>query len=161
MPLPAIETVLALDAAGLLRRRQNRPVAGAAAQVARQRLLRLLTLVFPAVLLQTEHRHYKSRRAKTALRAVAIDHRLLHAVQLAMVFQILHRDQLFAVQRADERQAGIDAAVAQLSAFRLGQYDGASAAVTGSTAFFGAATAQVAAQIVQHRGVGIERAFTF
>ena len=82
-------------------------------------------------------------------------------MQFPLLFQILYGDQLFAVQRADEGQTGINAAIAQPIAFRLGQHHGTSAAIAGGTALFGAAAAKVTPQVVQHRGVGIECGFCF
>ena len=65
------------------------------------------------VFLQRKQRHHKARGTKTALRAVAVDHCLLHAVQLALMLEVFNADQLFAMQGANERQARIEAAVAQ------------------------------------------------
>ncbi|SPZ60642.1 Uncharacterised protein [Serratia quinivorans] len=92
---------------------------------------------------------------------MAVDHRLLHAVQLALLFQVLYGDQLLAMQRTDKRQAGVNAAIAQPFAVRLRQHHGAGATVAGSAAFFGATAAEIAAQIIKHRGIGVDRAFIF
>nr|GFD05567.1 hypothetical protein [Tanacetum cinerariifolium] len=61
-----------------------------------------------------KQRHHEARRTETALRTVALDHGLLHAVQFALVLEVFDADQLLAVQRCHEGQAGIEAAVAQL-----------------------------------------------
>ena len=66
---------------------EDRPVAGAAAQVAREIVGQLLArragvprgLV---VLVGGPQRHHEARRAEAALRAVAVDHRLLHRMQV-------------------------------------------------------------------------------
>jgi hypothetical protein len=36
---------------------------------------------------------------------VTVDHGFLHAVQLALMLEVFDADQLFAVQRGDERQS--------------------------------------------------------
>ncbi|KWV87954.1 hypothetical protein PFLmoz3_02338 [Pseudomonas fluorescens] len=51
-----------------------------------------------AVLLQGKQRHHETWGTKAALRTVALDHGLLHAVQLALVLEVFDADQLFAVQ---------------------------------------------------------------
>ena len=91
-----------LMSVGLLHGPHDRRVAGAAAEIAGQRVVdgRLVRQGFrlPG---QGEHRHHETRRAEAALRAVAVDHRLLHRMQLAVGrFQILDRQQLAAVQGA-------------------------------------------------------------
>lgn len=89
---------------------------------------------------------------------MAVGHGLLHAVQLALVLEALDADQLLAMQRRDEGQARIEAAVAQavVALCVLGQFTdhhGAGAAVTAGAAFLGAGFAQVLAQVLQHRHV--------
>jgi hypothetical protein len=65
---------------------QDRPVAGAAAQVARQVVGQLLAAGHGAGLavlfVASPQAHHKAGRAKTALRTVAGDQALLHRVQL-------------------------------------------------------------------------------
>ena len=82
---PGVELVCALVAAGLLGGIEDRPVAGAAAEVAGERLVGLGRIGAGAVLLQGEQRHDETRRAEPALRAMAVDHRLLHVVQAVLV----------------------------------------------------------------------------
>jgi hypothetical protein len=46
---------------------------------------------------------------------VALGHGFLHAVQLALVLEVFDADQLLAVQRRHKGQAGVEAAIANLS----------------------------------------------
>ncbi|MNO59771.1 hypothetical protein D3C76_503670 [compost metagenome] len=162
-----VELVRLLLAAGLLGGIEDRPVAGAATQVAGQRLmgfgLALLGISAAGVLLQGEQRHDEAGGAETALRAVAVDHGLLHAVQLAAVLEVVDADELLAVQRGNESQAGVEGAIADaLGAFRadqLADHHGAGAAVAGGAALLGAGFAEVLTQVVEHGKVGIEPVF--
>ena len=66
---------------------EDRPVAGAAAQVAGELVGELLArrprAAALVVLVGRPQRHHEARRAEAALRAVALDHRLLHRMQRA------------------------------------------------------------------------------
>lgn len=93
-----IELIRLLLAAGLFSGVDDRAVAGAATQVAGQRFQRGALVVACGVLLQGEQRHDEARGAEAALRAMAIDHRLLHAVQLALMLEVFDGDQLLAMQ---------------------------------------------------------------
>jgi len=148
-------------------------IAGAAAEVARQLvgelLPRRLRAGLAVALVGARHRHRDARRAEAALRAVALDQRLLHRMQLAPGdrAQVLHRQQRLAVERGQEAQAGVDGAQAQATddggagagragrfgAIReLGDDDGAGAAVALVAALLGAHGARVLAQPAQHGG---------
>ena len=101
----------------LLRRVEDRTVAGAAAQVPRQFLLRQLTRHVTApnnmVLVHAEHAHHEAGRAEAALRAVAADHRFLGRVQRAVgAGEVFHGPQRHAVDRMREPDAAVDGAVA-------------------------------------------------
>ncbi len=109
-----------------------------------------------AILLQGEQAHDEAGSTEAALRAVAIDHRLLDAVQLTLMLEVFDGDQLLAVQGADEGQAGVQGAVAQPIADQFADHDGTGATVAGGTAFLGARLAAVFAQVLQHRGIGVE-----
>ena len=93
-----VELIGLPGATGLLGGREDRPIPGAAAQVAGQGFVGLVAVGRAAVFLQGEQRHHKARRAEAALRAVAIDHGLLDAVQLALVLEVFDADELLAVQ---------------------------------------------------------------
>ncbi len=157
-----IELVRLRVAAGLLGGFEDRPVAGAAAEVAGQGFVGLVRVVFgdrAGVLLQGEQAHDEAGGAEAALRTVAVDHRLLDAVQPALVLEVFDADQLLAVQRGDEGQARVEGAIAQAVAQQFADHHGTGATVTGGAAFLGSGLATVFAQILQHRGVGIECAF--
>ncbi len=78
--------------------------------------------------------------AKAALRTVALNHGLLHAVQLALVLEVFDADQLFAVQRRHKGQARVKAAITNLLdalivAMQLADHHGARTAVAAGAAF--------------------------
>ncbi|MNM82598.1 hypothetical protein D3C81_946310 [compost metagenome] len=157
----AVEGIRLPVRAGPLGSGEDRPVAGAAAQVAGQRIDRLRAVVPLAALVQGKQRHHEAGGTEAALAAMAVGHRLLHAVQMTGLAEILDAEQLLAVQRGNEGQAGIQAAVAQTFAVggrvRLGDHHGTGTAVAGSAAFLGAAATEMAAQVFEHRQVRIER----
>ncbi|MNV21148.1 hypothetical protein D3C71_1120760 [compost metagenome] len=156
-----IELIRFFTAAGLLGGFQNRPVAGAAAEVAGQRFVSLGMIRCIAVLLQGKQRHHETGSAEAALRAVALDHGFLHAVQFAFVLEVFNADELFAVQRRNERQARVEAAIANVFAtviigLQFANHHGARAAVTAGAAFFGAGFAHMVAQIIEHGQVRVQ-----
>lgn len=92
---------------------------------------------------------------------MALDHGLLHAVQLALVLEVFHGDQLFAVQGRDKRQARIEAAIANLLGtllvgMQLADYHGAGTTVAAGAAFLGSGFAQVLTQVVEHSQVRVQ-----
>lgn len=138
-----IELVRQALRARLLGGGQNRAVAGAATQVAGRGFVGLMGIGFAAVLLQGKQRHHKAGGTKAALRAMTLDHRLLHAVQLPLMLEVFDADQLLAVQRRHERQARIEAAITQRLlavgvTVQLANHDGAGTAVTTGATFLGA-----------------------
>jgi hypothetical protein len=140
---------------------QDRPVAGAAAQVARQVVGDLLAgggrLAVPRA--AGRQRHHEARRAEAALRAVAGHHRLLRRMLPAEVF---HRQQRMAVQRGQELDAAVDrlpGQIARLAAFlQAADQHGAGTAVAFVAAFLGAGAAGMLTQPAQHRGGGLQTA---
>ena len=143
----------------LLGRVQNGPVTGAAAQVARQRLLRLGAtdrLVFQhLVLVQAKQAHGKAGRAKAALAGVALVQRLLHRMRCAVRGgQVGGGPQCHAIDGVRHSDAAVDGAVADLIALQLPQHHGAGAAVAFVAAFLGGAVAEVFAQQLQQRAGG-------
>ncbi len=59
----------------------NRTVAGTTTQVSRQRVIDIGACRRQVVMVKRKHRHDETGRAETALRAVVVDHALLHRVQ--------------------------------------------------------------------------------
>ena len=60
-----------------------------------------------------EQAHDDARGAETALRAVQVDHRLLHRMERVAVGEILDGDEFDAVELAEQQNAGVDRLVAQ------------------------------------------------
>ncbi|MOA05927.1 hypothetical protein D3C78_1255400 [compost metagenome] len=159
--LAGVELVWLLGAAGLLGGFQDRPVAGATAEVAGQCFVGLGMIRCIAVLLQGKQRHHEAGGAEAALRAVALDHGFLHAVQFTLVLEVFNADQLFAVQGRHEGQARVEAAIANVFAaviigLQFADHHGAGAAVTAGAAFFGAGFAHMVAQIIEHGQVRVQ-----
>ena len=114
-------------------RLDDRNVAGAAAQIAGQAVTHL-RLVEPLALLQhARHRHDKTGRAKAALRAVTVDHGLLHGTELAVGGKALDRDDVRAVQLEHKLDTGVDALVLEASVAQATDQHG-----TGATVAFAA-----------------------
>ena len=92
----------------------DRGIARAATEIALQRLLDLGDGRLRPFHPQAVERHDEARCAEAALRAVMIDHRLLHRMQRpARCGQRLHGHDVTAVERGDEADAGIDRFVFQ------------------------------------------------
>jgi hypothetical protein len=157
--------VLHGQAAHLLRRVEDRPVAGAAAQIPRQFFLRQFARDALAaahmVLVHPEQAHHEAGRAKAALGAVVSHHRLLGRMQ-ASVFtcEVFHGPQSQAIDGMGQPDAAVDRLVADRFALAarpgrdLAQHDGAGTAVALAAAFLGAGCAQVFAQHFQQRALG-------
>ena len=140
----------------------DRAVAGAAAQVAGERAADT-GRVRPAVLrlagvVEIPQRHRKAWRAEAALRAVAVDQRLLHRMQrtTGLAAQVFDGEHGLAVERGDEAQAGVDGGQMQRRAFaaQFARHHGARAAVALVAAFLGAGEAARAAQPGEQAGGG-------
>ena len=80
-------------------------VAGAAAEVARQRLADLVVARLRAVLEQVGRRDDEARRAEAALHRARLDERLLHAVQPVAVGEPLDRDHVVPVRLRRQHEA--------------------------------------------------------
>ena len=93
----------------------DRAIAGAAAEIAGERLVDERILGRLAAVVEREHRHREARRAEAALRGVGVDQRLLHRMQRAVARrQPLDREHRAAVELRQHHQAGIDRLVVQL-----------------------------------------------
>jgi epoxyqueuosine reductase len=133
-------------------------IAGTAAQIAAQRPHRRLARCRRVIVAVGEQAHHEARRAEAALRAVMIDHRLLHGMQRAVRrLQALDRDQLAPVERRDRLDAGIDRAMDEpATVARLRDDHGAGAAIALRAALLGAAAPLGAAQPFEHGRVRID-----
>jgi hypothetical protein len=137
---------------------QDGPVAGAAAQVARQRVQRLVArdIAAAAAAVQHEQAHHEAGRAKAALRAVALQQRALGRVQGAVgageVLGRPHRHAVHAVRQADAAVDGRQCAAPRRRPLAHGH--GAGAAVAAGAAFLDGGAAQGLAQQLQQGAVG-------
>ncbi len=139
--------------AGMLGGPHDRRVAGAAAEIAGQRIVdRLFAGCVAAGLAEREQRHHETGRAEAALRAMMIDHRGLHGMQgPIVVFQMLDSEKLAAVEGADRLDAGIDGAVDQPAVLRPHHHHGARAAIALVAALLGSDMALGEPQPIEHR----------
>ena len=145
------------ELAHALARREDRPVAGAAAQVSGHRVAQASVVGRQAIFIMRIERHHDSRRAEAALRAVALDHGLLHRMQLITAFQRFDGDQLAAIERTDEENAARRGEVGHRAGrAELGEDDGAGAAVAFGAAFLRAGEPAALAQPGEH---GARRVF--
>ena len=141
-----------------MRGRDDRRIARAAAEVAGERVVDPLraqrggaVVGLGVVLVEREQRHHEAGRAEAALRAVALDHRPLHGVRRAVrAGEVLDRQQLAAVQLADEPDAGVDRLVADAPVSEPPDRDRAGAAVALVAALLGAGPPLDQAQPVEH-----------
>jgi len=131
--------------------RQDRAVAGAAAEVAGERILQGARVRRAAFALVGVEAHHEPRRAEAALAGVVRHHRLLDRMQAPVAPQALDGKQRPAVEHRGEQDAGVDRPEAHAAVLKLAQHDGAGAAVALSAALLGPGAAQVIAQQVQHR----------
>ena len=103
-----------------------------------------------------EQAHHNPGRAKAALRGVIVDHRLLQRMQLAACGQVLDRDELRAVELAQEQDAGVERLVGEPAATEPRQRDGAGAAIALRAAFLRPLRPHFLAQPVEDRRAGGE-----
>ncbi len=134
-----------------LRGRHDGSIAGAAAQVAGQRVVDGAAVGIGLGLVQREHRHHEARSAEAALRAVAVGQRLLDRMQRGAALQRLDGEQRAAVEGRQELDAGVDGAVADVVADGVADDHGARAAVAFGAALLGADSREVFAEVLQDR----------
>ncbi len=145
----------------------DRPVAGAAAEVAAQRCLQALwgqqrrgrSTVRVLVLIEREQRHHDARGAEAALAAVALDHGRLGGMEALAPRQALHGGQHASLELMGRGDAGVGAVEAD-SAVGAGLTNGhrAGTTVAGGAALLGAGLAERVAQQLEHAGIGRSRA---
>ena len=135
----ARKPIVCAGVADFERRVDDRPIAGAAAQISRQHIVNLVAAGAAAILVKvSEQAHHDAGRAEAALRAVLARHRLLDRMQYAAFGKIFDRDQFAAFQLAEQRDAGIDRLIDQAAVALARHDDGAGAAIALRAAFFGA-----------------------
>jgi hypothetical protein len=97
-----------------------------------------------------EQAHHDPRCAEAALRAVQVDHRLLHRMEDAAIGEILDRDQLRAVELADKQDAGVDRVVTEPAAAKAGEHHRAGAAIALAAPLLRPFGQRLLAQPVEH-----------
>jgi len=131
----------------------DRPVAGAAAQIARQRIVDPVAgRGTAAFVVMREQAHHNTRRTEAALRAVVARHGFLDRVQHAVVLKIFDRDQFGAVELAEQGDARIDGLIDQAPVTLARHHDRTGATIALRAAFFGADRAFFQPQPVEHGG---------
>ena len=148
--------------AGRERRGEDRPVAGTAAKIAGKLVAEAGRRRRDAGMIGGEEAHHDARRAKAALGAMVVDHRLLQRMQRLALGEILDRDQLGAVELAEQENAGVDRLVRQLAVAEPRQHHRAGAAIAFGAAFFRPLGAFIFAQPVKNgrpRRKPVERDF--
>src|SRR5271163_2463995 len=145
------ETVRRRAVAGRQRRLDDRLVAGAAAEIARERLVDALARRRRAAMIVREQAHHDAGRAEAALRTVEIDHRLLHGVQRLALGEVLDGEQFGAVDLPEQQNAGIDRLVGELAAPKMRKHHRAGAAVALAATLLGPRRARLLAQPIEQR----------
>ena len=149
----ARESIVGAGLADFERRIHDRPIAGAAAEIAGQHVVDGVAAgIAAARLIVREQAHHDAGRAEAALRAVQARHRFLHGMQRAVLGEILDRDQLCAVDLAEQRDAGIDRLMHQAAVALARHHHGAGAAIALRAAFLGAGRTLLKAQPIKQRG---------
>ncbi len=97
-------------------------------------------------------RHDEARRAEAALRAMTVDHGLLHGMQRAVPGrQMLDGHHMGGVQRADEADAGVDRLILQPTADEPPDQHRAGTTIAFRAAFLGARQPALQTQEVEQR----------
>jgi hypothetical protein len=107
------------------------------------------------ILMQRKHAHHKARRAKAALRAVALHQRFLRGMQLPLAGEIFNRCELQPFNRMRKANAAVDGLEFWRSRLaRITKGDHAGAAVAFVAAFFRTQQMQVFPNELQERACG-------
>lgn len=130
------------------------PVAGAAAEVAAE-LVVFAALVGEVVAVAAfEEGHNEARGAEATLRAHVFDESMLCGVEAVAVGEALDRDELPAVQRGQEDEAGVDSTPGGLPcSVSVEECDGSGAAVPFGTALLRAGEMGLTSQIAEQGGL--------
>ena len=137
--------------AGRKARVDDRPVAGAAAEIAGELIAEARRRRRGPRMIGGEQAHHDARRAEAALRAVQVDHRLLDRMERVALGEILDGDEFDAVELAKQQDAGVDRLVAQPPALQARQDNRAGAAVAFAAALLRSLGERLLAQPVEHR----------
>ncbi len=149
------ELIVRGTGAGLPPGIHDRPIAGAAAQVAGQAVVHPGPVRRAVLVIQGKQAHHDARRTKAALAAVVAQHGCLHGVQITRpAAKVLDRNKFLAVDHAQQLYAGINRLVSHLAVPQAAQGNGASAAIAFRATFLGAEGIPAQAQIIQQGFIG-------
>ena len=149
----ACELIVGAGLADFDRRIHDRPIAGAATEIAGQHVVDGVAAgTAIARMIVREQAHHDAGRAEAALRAMQARHRFLHGMQRAVLGEVFDRDQLCAVDLAEQRDAGVNRLVHQTAVALARQHHGAGAAIALRAALLGAGRALLKAQPIKQRG---------
>ena len=155
--LPAFyQRVLRRSAGCFQRGFGNRPVAGAAAQIARQPVIDRAPFGLFTAVMQGKKTHHKARRAEAALRTVQIDHRLLHRMQFAALGEVVDGNDIATIHLAKHQDAGIDRFIGEPAVSDFPKRHGAGATIALVAAFLGTRLAFGKPQMIEQRRCRIE-----
>ena len=110
------ETIGRRAVAGGEARGQDRAIAGAAAKIAGELVVEAGRSRGRARVIGGEQAHHDPGRAEAALRAVMVDHRLLHRMECVADREILDRDEFGPVKLAEQQDAGVHRLISKLAA---------------------------------------------
>ena len=121
--------------ARLQRRREDRTITGASAEISGELVTKPRVGLRRARMVGGEQAHHDPGRAEAALRGVNVDHRLLQRMQFPARGEILDRDQFRAVELAQEQNTGVERLVSQPASAQPRQHHRACAAIPFGAAF--------------------------
>ncbi len=121
--------------ARLQRRREDRTIAGASAEISRELVAKPRISHRVIGLVGGEQAHHDPGRAKATLRGVSIDHRLLQRMEFATGGKVLDRDQFSALELAQEQNTGVERLVGEPTTPESRQHNRACAAIPFGAAF--------------------------
>jgi hypothetical protein len=96
-----------------------------------------------------EQTHHDTGRAKAALRGVSVDHCLLQRMQFGAGSEILDRDELGAVELAQEQNAGVERLIGEPATPKPRQHHRACAAIPFGAAFLRSLRSHLLSQPVE------------
>jgi len=152
LPGRRCEVVGGTAVAGRQRGVEDRPIAGAAAEIAGERVTGAGVGRGLALVVEREQAHHDAGRAEAALGAWKSDHRLLDRMETGAFGKVLDRQHLGAVDLAEQQDAGVDRLIGRRAVGPAARQDnGAGAAIAFAATLFRALGADVLSQPVEER----------